>query len=106
MSDDRREGGEPCLIARRAQPLTGKLGAEGALQAGMQRQVIENHHLDQLLDRVGPRARSAHYRAVGAEIADLLAGGSLERRRPALRIVEKEEGRRDRRGVAMPGELV
>src|SRR5262249_30588372 len=54
----------------------------------------------------GSRAGGADHRAIGAEIADLLAGGAVTQPRTALGTVGQEEGRGDRGVVALPAELV
>src|SRR6185312_5914082 len=106
ISDDRRKGGDRRLSARGPQPLLREECAELSCEAAVQRQVIEDHRLDELHDRVGRGARGAHDGAIGAEVADLLARRAIERLWPPARAVHQEEGRRHRGGVALPGELV
>src|SRR2546421_1750235 len=100
----RRERGQGGLCRRRAQPLHRQQRRE--LAAGPEEShVIENDHLHELVHGVRCRARSRHDRAVGAEVANLLARRAVEELRPALRAVDQEESRCRVLVVALPPEL-
>src|SRR5437762_12572083 len=67
--------------------------------------VIENDHLHQLVHGVRCRTRSRHDRAVGAEVANLLARRAVEELWPAPRAVDQEESRCRVLVVVLPPEL-
>src|SRR6202165_4393357 len=100
----RCERGQGGLCSRRTQTLHRQ--QRGELTAGSEEShVIENDHLHELVHGVRCRTRSRHDRAVGAEVANLLARRAVEELRPALRTVNEEESRCRVLVVALPPEL-
>src|SRR5437762_1648170 len=100
----RRERGQGGLCRHRAQPLHRQERRE--LAAGPEEShVIENDHLHELVHGVRCRTGSRHDRAVGAEVANLLARRAVEELWPALRAVDEEESRRRVLVVVLPPEL-
>src|SRR6266513_1860123 len=100
----RRERGQGGLCRRRAQTLHRQ--QRGELAAGPEEShVIENDHLHELVHGVRCRTRSRHDRAVGAEVANLLARRAVEELWPAPRAVDQEESRCRVLVVVLPPEL-
>ena len=93
--DDRREGGQQVDRRGVAEAVLGEEGGEVALLV-VQGHVIEKHRINEQVDVVGRGARCGLYRAVGAEVADLLVARLIVRRRAPqygafYRIVDQEE---------------
>src|SRR5581483_1434399 len=82
ISDDRLEGGQSGLRACRAEALRGEERAERAVLS-LQAEVVEDHRLDELVDRVCRGIRGRIHRAVRGVPADLLTGRAIARLRPA-----------------------